>query len=253
MTITNLPAITPSITDAGIIEAIRQKKAEGMSILYDRYNIAVYQMLRQVCPAYAQDILQEVFLHAWKCINDYPSGRRSLLSWLLTIALDLGQEKDKDTYLNACTYYSKIFYPRAYDILKNSKAAQEILQEIMQEAWDTLALHNSSNASSLLFKGLKDKARRWLEDKEREKIVNTSQEVAVTHIAGVPIDAMRQSLQAIVQALSPEALDIITAVFIESHPVDKVARDRNITTGEVFQYTVSVCKLLSKILNTEKP
>lgn len=251
MTTTNLPAITPSITDAGIVEAIKQKRTEAAPILYDRYAAAVYGMLRQVS-THAEDVLQDVFAYAWKDINNYPSGRRSLLSWLITIALDLAQEKDKNAYLKALSYFSRAFYPNAYELLKNNKAVHELLQETMIEVWEALALDNSSNTSSILFNGLKDKAIRWLADRKREKIMNTL-EVPVTHIAGAPVEIARKSLQTVVKRLSPDVLDVITAVFIEAQPPDKVASDRNIKLSDVFQHIITICKLLSKFLDTEKP
>jgi len=63
-------------------------EASALAELYDRYAARVLGLTTRILAdtQEAEDILQEVFLHAWRNPSNYDAGRGSLLTWILILA-----------------------------------------------------------------------------------------------------------------------------------------------------------------------
>lgn len=253
----NKPAVSTSIPDAGIITAIKKGDVSIVDTIYDRYSAAIYGYLSNVSASNVDNALVDVFTYVAKYIRKRPLGpedpegpeKYGVLSWLIIVAMDLLQKRDNQAYLKSIAYFARALYSQAYHILKENAAAHELLQRSMLDVWENYAGQDTTNTQTVLIRALKDRTGRWIEQRERAKEAGTALEVAVTHISGIPIEQMRKSIQSTVYRLEVETLDVITAVFIENEAIDKIARDRGITPGDVFQHMIKACRRLSKKLD----
>lgn len=59
----------------------------AMEILYDRYNRAVFSFALRILGnrEHAEELLQEVFLRAWRQAKKFSEGRGTYITWLLSI------------------------------------------------------------------------------------------------------------------------------------------------------------------------
>lgn len=62
-------------------------ESAAMELLYDRYSKPVYSFAYRMLADrdHAEDLVQEVFLRAWRRANRFSDARGSLISWLLSI------------------------------------------------------------------------------------------------------------------------------------------------------------------------
>lgn len=85
---TSPTALIPDETsDADLMEALAAGNSAAMEVLYDRYSRPVYSFAYRMLADrdHAEDLMQEVFLRAWRRANRYSGTRGSLISWLLSI------------------------------------------------------------------------------------------------------------------------------------------------------------------------
>jgi RNA polymerase sigma factor (sigma-70 family) len=76
------------ISEAVLISLIKKSPTEGIKILYDNYSYALKkQILRYVSTQEnAEDVLQEVYIKAWKNFDKYDSNKGRLYTWMVNIA-----------------------------------------------------------------------------------------------------------------------------------------------------------------------
>jgi RNA polymerase sigma-70 factor, ECF subfamily len=75
-------------TDETIIELLRSRNADGVSLLYDKYSGALYGTILRVVHSkeLAEEVLQDTFTKAWRNIDSYDAGKGRLYTWLINIA-----------------------------------------------------------------------------------------------------------------------------------------------------------------------
>ncbi|MBC9909652.1 RNA polymerase sigma factor [Chitinophaga varians] len=75
-------------TEQELIAALKLRREEAFSYLYDHYAAALNGVIRNIIPEIhtATDILQDVFVKIWKQIDSYDSSRAGLYTWMFTIA-----------------------------------------------------------------------------------------------------------------------------------------------------------------------
>ncbi len=75
-------------SDAGLIEKLKRRDAQGMSELYDRYGKLVYSVILRVVKesSLAEDLTQETFLRVWNRAQFIDQEKGSLGPWLLAVA-----------------------------------------------------------------------------------------------------------------------------------------------------------------------
>lgn len=71
-----------------LVAMLRNKEQKGMSLLYDNYSGALYNIiLRRVkSTETAEDVLQEVFIKIWKNFHQYSEDKGRLFTWMINIA-----------------------------------------------------------------------------------------------------------------------------------------------------------------------
>lgn len=79
-----IPDETP---DADIMAAMAAGDPAAMETLYDRYSRPVYSFAYRMLGDrdHAEDLMQEVFLRAWRRSSRFSDSRGTLISWLLSI------------------------------------------------------------------------------------------------------------------------------------------------------------------------
>lgn len=77
-----------TMTDTEIVALLRDRPAEGVTLLYDRYGRLVFSVALRVVQdsGAAEEITQDVFLRCWRTIDQYRPNQGSLATWMLTIA-----------------------------------------------------------------------------------------------------------------------------------------------------------------------
>jgi RNA polymerase sigma-70 factor (ECF subfamily) len=71
--------------DAALVAAMARGDADALGILYDRHSTQMFALAKRIVVAAsaAEDIVQEVFLEAWKKAASYDPARGAVKSWLL--------------------------------------------------------------------------------------------------------------------------------------------------------------------------
>jgi RNA polymerase sigma factor (sigma-70 family) len=80
---------TITYTEQELIAALKERKDQAFSYLYDNYSGAIYSIIRQLIidnPELAGDVLQEVFVNIWRKIDTYDPIKGRLFTWMLNIA-----------------------------------------------------------------------------------------------------------------------------------------------------------------------
>lgn len=80
-------SISIDSTDADLMAHMAAGNTAAMELLYDRYNRPVYSFAYRMLGdrEHAEELLQEVFLRAWRRCSRFSDARGSLISWLLSI------------------------------------------------------------------------------------------------------------------------------------------------------------------------
>lgn len=84
-------AIPAEISDADLMSELTAGNAAAMEVLYDRFNRPVFSFAYRMMGDrdHAEDVMQEVFLRAWRRAARFSDARGTLISWLLSITHNL--------------------------------------------------------------------------------------------------------------------------------------------------------------------
>lgn len=79
-----------TLNDAALLRLVTERRAEGLSALYDRHAPALLALARRIlggagAEGDAEDIVQEVFVHVWNNAARYDGSRSSVSTWLVLI------------------------------------------------------------------------------------------------------------------------------------------------------------------------
>lgn len=79
--------IPDDVSDADLMKAMAAGNAAAMETLYDRYSKPVFSFAYRMMSDrdHAEDLMQEVFLRAWRRSSRFSDSRGTLISWLLSI------------------------------------------------------------------------------------------------------------------------------------------------------------------------
>lgn len=84
----NLPSIAlAELPDSDLVDAIVAGDLHAMEILYDRYHRAVFSFAYRILGdrERAEELLQEVFVRAWRNARKFSEGKGTYITWLLSI------------------------------------------------------------------------------------------------------------------------------------------------------------------------
>jgi RNA polymerase sigma factor (sigma-70 family) len=102
-------------SDQEIIELHKKGDVHAFAVLVNRYSKSIYNFVFRLNKNSAEDIVQEIFLKAWKKINSFNIKKASFKTWIFTIArntiIDFSrkkrevlfselEEKDEDNFSN---------------------------------------------------------------------------------------------------------------------------------------------------------
>lgn len=75
------------LPDSDLVDAMAAGDVEAMDVLYDRYNRAVFSFALKMLGnrEQAEELLQEVFVRAWRQAHRFSEGRGTYITWLLSI------------------------------------------------------------------------------------------------------------------------------------------------------------------------
>ena len=71
-----------------IIQLLRKQDCAAITLLYDNYGGALYNVVLRVvpCKEVAQQVIQDTFLKVWSSGANYDASKGTLFTWLLRIA-----------------------------------------------------------------------------------------------------------------------------------------------------------------------
>ncbi|AEI42074.1 RNA polymerase sigma factor [Paenibacillus mucilaginosus] len=80
-----------TLTDQELIERITARDEEALTMLYDRYEKAVYAFAYRMVqdPMMAEEVVQELFLRIWNAAARYDSGQGKLTTWMFTLTRNI--------------------------------------------------------------------------------------------------------------------------------------------------------------------
>ncbi len=83
------------VPDEQIMEGVRRGDSQAIATLYDRYGGLIFSLgLRMLGDREAtEELVQEVFLRAWRQAGTYQSSLGRLSTWLLGIARNLAVDE----------------------------------------------------------------------------------------------------------------------------------------------------------------
>ena len=84
-----------SLSEAELIQAIRNKERIGAEALYDMYTASLLGMISKLIQdeELAQDLLQETFVKIWNGIGSFDESKGRLFTWMANIARNLAVDK----------------------------------------------------------------------------------------------------------------------------------------------------------------
>lgn len=73
--------------DEDLMRLVRNGDAAAFDVIYERHGRMAYSLARRICGEQqaAEDVVQEVFLSAWRRASTYDPARASVRTWLLSI------------------------------------------------------------------------------------------------------------------------------------------------------------------------
>lgn len=79
---------TPQLNDTQLLDGLRARDSEALEKLYEQYSAILYAVIVRILrdERESEDVLQEVFLQAWKQADRYSQKRGSVKAWLIMMA-----------------------------------------------------------------------------------------------------------------------------------------------------------------------
>jgi RNA polymerase sigma-70 factor (ECF subfamily) len=102
------------LSDADLIKQVRDRRAEGLAILYDRYRKTVYWLFARTLrnrPT-AEDLVQELFLRVWNSAQQFDPQSGSVRVWILSIARNMAIDHTRSA---AARFYDRVQSMHAAD------------------------------------------------------------------------------------------------------------------------------------------
>jgi RNA polymerase sigma-70 factor (ECF subfamily) len=83
-----------------IIQLLKSKDKEAISILYDQYSPALYGVVLRIvqAKAIAEDVMQDTFIKIWKNGPNYDKSKGRLFTWILNIARNTAIDKTRSAH-----------------------------------------------------------------------------------------------------------------------------------------------------------
>jgi RNA polymerase sigma-70 factor (ECF subfamily) len=79
---------TPNLNDARLLEGLRAHEGDALEKLYEQYSTILFAVILRILrdERESEDVLQEVFLQAWRQADRYSEKRGSVKAWLVMMA-----------------------------------------------------------------------------------------------------------------------------------------------------------------------
>jgi RNA polymerase sigma-70 factor (ECF subfamily) len=76
------------IEDSTIVALLQQSNQEGVALAYDKFSAALFGAILKIVPnnELAEEVLQDVFVKAWRSRDSYDENKGRLFTWLINIA-----------------------------------------------------------------------------------------------------------------------------------------------------------------------
>lgn len=146
-------------TDEEIISSYLYGDEAAFKKLVDRYTAPLYNFVARLgSRADAPDVLQEVFLKAWKNISSFDGGKASFKTWIFTIAkntatdflrkkksllfsdMKISEEEDMNSFAENIPA-EELLPPQALQKLEDAQFLNNLLQNLRPEYREILSLH----------------------------------------------------------------------------------------------------------------
>ena len=74
--------------DGELVERLKRRDQQAMSVLYDRYGRITYSIILRIVrnEAVAEDLMQETFFRVWNRVQGFDPEKGALGPWILTVA-----------------------------------------------------------------------------------------------------------------------------------------------------------------------
>lgn len=79
---------SPNVDDSRLLQGLRAHDGDALEKLYDQYSQILFAVILRILrdERESEDVLQEVFLQAWKQADRYSEKRGSVKAWLVMMA-----------------------------------------------------------------------------------------------------------------------------------------------------------------------
>jgi RNA polymerase sigma-70 factor (ECF subfamily) len=79
---------SPPVDDSRLLQGLRARDGDALEKLYDQYSQILFAVIVRILrdERESEDVLQEVFLQAWKQADRYSEKRGSVKAWLIMMA-----------------------------------------------------------------------------------------------------------------------------------------------------------------------
>lgn len=147
------PAID-RLSDAELMERIRERDEEALAAVYDRYSGLLYTFVLRLCKerALAEEMLQDIFATLWQTAELWDPGRGSLQAWLVTMgrnkAIDALRSRSRSEALPLTTDM------RSTDEGPDEVALQRIINHEVKRALEQLPARYRDILEAVYFRGL---------------------------------------------------------------------------------------------------
>lgn len=90
------------LADAALLPLIAAGDERALGELYDRFGVAAYRFALRIVrdPGFAEDVVQDAFLSAWRSASRFDVNRGTVRGWLLLLvhrrAVDLVQREERE-------------------------------------------------------------------------------------------------------------------------------------------------------------